>query len=90
MTNIYSRVLRDDGNGTVVWIAWCDQPGIYEVGLDKVTAERRLRERSVDWRFIALSALMNQPFEGVTALEKATIEETILRIRNLDDRLERR
>jgi hypothetical protein len=44
----------------------------------------------IDWRFIALSALMNQPFEGITAKERETIEAAITRIRNLDERLERR
>jgi hypothetical protein len=90
MGNIYSRELFNDGKGIVVWIAWCDAPGVYELGRDKFTAEQRLRDRDLDWRFIALSALMNQPFEGITALERETIEQAILRIRNLDERLERR
>jgi hypothetical protein len=90
MGNIYSRELFNDEKGVSVWIAWCDEPGVYELGRDKFMAERRLRDRDIDWRFIALSALMNQPFEGITAKERETIEAAITRIRNLDERLERR
>jgi hypothetical protein len=90
MSNIYSRELFNDGKGVTVWIAWCDTPGVYELGRDQATAEQRLRDHDLDWRFIALSALMNRPFEGITAEERRTIESAIIRINNLDERLERR
>jgi hypothetical protein len=90
MDNIYTRELFNDGKGTTVWIAWCDTPGLYELGRDGATARQRLLDRDLDWRFIALSALMNQPFEGITPLERETIDAAISRIRSLDERLERR
>lgn len=90
MGNIYTRELFNDEKGVSVWIAWCDAPGVYELGRNEAMARQRLLDRDLDWRFIALSALMNQPFEGITPLERETIEAAITRIRNLDERLERR
>lgn len=88
--NIYTRCLHDSGDGTTIWIAWCDKRGIYDTGATEAIARQRLLDRNIDWRFIALSALMNQKFEGITALERETIDATMRRIRNLDERLERR
>lgn len=88
--NIYTRILFDNNDGTVIWIAWCNKRGVFDTGPTEVLAKQRLIERHLDWRYIALSALMNQKFEGVTALELAIVDSTIRKIRNLDERLERR